>query len=175
MLSPLIDPWLLYWFGMIQLSAGKFLRFLRYRRIMGIMVKVKDDRGGELYPDGSFSKPLTVSDRRKLDTGAGISEEILMKAGCSRRSLVTSLIRGAHPGGACPIGPVLNENLETHQIKNLYVSDASVFPEALGTPVVATVAAMNKRLARHILARLDRDATETVKVAARPERVGADL
>ena len=47
---------------------------------------------------------------------------------------------------------MVDETLET-KIDNLYVSDASVFPEALGTPVVATVAAMSKRLAKHILSK----------------------
>jgi len=45
---------------------------------------------------------------------------------------------------------VVDTNLKT-EIDGLYVSDASVFPEALGTPVVATVVSMSKRLARHLV------------------------
>jgi choline dehydrogenase-like flavoprotein len=38
-------------------------------------------------------------------------------------------------------------------IRNLYLSDASVIPEALDLPVVLTVICLAKRLADHLLAR----------------------
>ncbi|MFC1654624.1 GMC oxidoreductase, partial [Myxococcota bacterium] len=99
----------------------------------------------------TFTKPLTDADLARLDRGVQISKEILIKAGCKEKSIVRGPIRGAHPGGACRIGEVVDINLQSRHIENLYVSDASVFPQALGTPVVATVAAMNKRLAKHLL------------------------
>jgi choline dehydrogenase-like flavoprotein len=151
MLAPLIDPWLLYLFQLAMVSPSKIFSVFRYRRIMSIMTKIKDDMAGEVYEDGSFSKPLTELDNKKLNRGAEISTEILCKAGCPKKSLARTPVRGAHPGGACRIGDVLNSDLET-EIGNLYVSDASIFPEALGTPVVATLVAMNKRLSKHILA-----------------------
>jgi len=152
MLSPLVDPWAVYIMQMGMVSVPKAFRVFSYPKTMSVMVKIKDDMAGELFPDGSFSKPLTESDMRKLDRGAEISKEVLVAAGCSEKSVVRGPVRGAHPGGACRIGEVVDEDLQT-AITNLYVSDASVFPEALGTPVVATVMAMNKRLARHLLAK----------------------
>ena len=59
-------------------------------------------------------------------------------------------IRGAHPSGTCRIGHVVDDNLET-RIKNLYVCDASVFPEALDRPTVITIIAFGKRLVEHLL------------------------
>ena len=147
MLAPLIDPWLLYPAQVGLVSPAKALGVLRYRRTMGIMVKIRDDMAGELFGDGSFSKPLTDADRVKLDRGASISEEVLSKAGC--KSLSRTAIRGAHPGGACAIGQVVDTDLQT-EIPGLYVSDASVFPRALGAPVVASLVALNKRLVRHL-------------------------
>jgi choline dehydrogenase-like flavoprotein len=35
-------------------------------------------------------------------------------------------------------------------VRNLYVCDASVFPEALGRPTVLTILALGRRLARSI-------------------------
>ncbi len=147
MLAPLIDPWLLYPAQVGLASPPKALGVLRYRRTMGIMVKIKDDMAGELYADGSFSKPLTDADRQKLERGASISEEVLVKAGC--KSLSRTAIRGAHPGGACAIGQVVDTDLRT-EIPGLYVSDSSVFPRALGTPIVASLVALNKRLVKHL-------------------------
>jgi len=150
LLSPLVDPWVIFCAQMAMVSVPKVLKVLKYRRWMSIMVNIKDDMAGEVFPDGSFSKPLTGADRKKLDRGAEIASEILIKAGCRPNSLVRGPVRGAHPGGACRIGEVVDKNLET-EIENLYVSDASVFPEALGMPVAAAVMAMGKRLAGRIL------------------------
>jgi choline dehydrogenase-like flavoprotein len=150
MLAPLIDPWMMFIMQQGQVSASGAFGVLHYPNWMSIMTKVKDDRAGEIFLNEAFSKPLTDADRRKLDRGAEISREILIEAGCNPRSIVRGPIRGAHPGGSCPIGSVVDTNLKT-EIDGLYVSDASVFPEALGTPVVATVVSMSKRLARHLV------------------------
>ena len=150
MLAPLNDPWIMFAAQMALVSPLRLFEVLRFRRTMGIMTKIRDAVEGELFEDGSFSKPITGADRSKLDRGAEISSEILVKAGCDPGSLARTTARGAHPGGACAIGKVVDENLET-EIASLYVSDASIFPESLGTPVVATLVAMNKRLVRHLL------------------------
>ena len=151
MLSPLVDPWFLFIAQMGLAGPTKPFKVARYPRIMGVMVKIKDDIAGEVFENGSFSKPLSAADQRKLDRGTEVSTEVLVKAGCKPAGIVRTPVRGAHPGGACRIGEVVDRNLET-DLRGLYVADASVFPEALGTPVVATVAAMSKRLARHLLA-----------------------
>ncbi|MBW1810773.1 MAG: GMC family oxidoreductase [Deltaproteobacteria bacterium] len=150
MLAPLVDPWMMFIAQMGMVSIPRVFKFLRYPRWMSIMTKITDDRSGQIYLNENFTKPLTDADRHKLDRGAEVSTEILIKAGCKPKSIVRGPIRGAHPGGTCPIGTVVDKNLET-EIGNLYVSDASVFPEALGTPVVATVVAMNKRLTKHLV------------------------
>ena len=83
--------------------------------------------------------------------GAGIAEEVLIEAGCDQKSILRGEIRGAHPSGTCRIGDVVDENLET-EIKNLYVCDASIFPEALDRPTVITIISFGKRLADYLLA-----------------------
>jgi choline dehydrogenase-like flavoprotein len=153
MLTAAIDPWLLFSLQMAMVAPGKLPAILNYRQTLGIMVKIRDDLAGELFEDGSFSKPLTDSDRTKLERGAAIASEILLKAGCRRGSLVRTAVRGGHPGATCRIGHVVDANLET-AIDNLFVSDASVFPESLGMPLIATLVALNKKLARHIRAHM---------------------
>ncbi len=57
---------------------------------------------------------------------------------------------GAHPSVSCPIGTVVDNNLET-SIQNLYCCDASVFPASLGNPTVWTAVSLGKRLAKHLV------------------------
>jgi choline dehydrogenase-like flavoprotein len=79
-----------------------------------------------------------------------VATEILRALGCPQKKIVTGEIKGAHPSGTCRIGPVLSDQLET-EIANLYVCDASVFPEALDRPTVMTIIAFGKRLGAHLL------------------------
>ena len=50
---------------------------------------------------------------------------------------------------------LVDSNLET-EIKNLYCCDASVFPSALGLPVIWTAVALGKRLGKHLDTQLSR-------------------
>ncbi len=149
-LSDLIDP-LWMWVIMAALkNTSKVLDFLKYRRQYGIMVKIGDDRQGFVTMDGRISKPLTERDRYRLNRGASISREILIKAGCNSKSIIVGPVRGAHPGSTARVGEVVDTNLQT-RVKNLFVSDASVIPEALDRPVVLTMISLAKRLSDHLI------------------------
>ena len=56
-------------------------------------------------------------------------------------------------------------------VKNLYVCDASVFPEALGLPTVLTIISFAKRLSDHLLRGVlrRRAAPATVSASAAPD------
>lgn len=125
-------------------------RWFRYGRTLGIMTKVRDDASGRINLDGTFSKPLSYSDRWKLDKGANIAEKILVKAGADPGSVFSTSIRASHPGGTCPIGTIVDSRLQS-EIRNLHVCDASVIPEPFGLPVVFTCLALGKYLARNLL------------------------
>ncbi len=119
----------------------------------GVMVKIKDETAGEVHAGLSFSKPITPNDRKKLDKGVGIIRQILREAGARDDSIITLKPSGAHPSATCRIGEVVDANLET-RISHLYCCDASVLPSALGAPLVWTLAALGKRLAKHLERRL---------------------
>jgi choline dehydrogenase-like flavoprotein len=131
-------------------SPRRLPKWINYKSVLGIMVKIKDDMGGRIDLDGSFSKPLSYDDRLKLDKGTRVAEKILEETGCEVDDIFYSVDRGAHPGGTAPIGKVVDENLQT-QIENLYVCDASVIPEPWGLPPVLTCIGFGKRLGRHLL------------------------
>lgn len=151
MLSHLIDPWLLFPMMMVLKGLRPALMSFRYPRVVGMMIKIKDELSGWVDVEGNVSKPMTRDDRRKLDLGSVISRRILIKAGCNPNYIYNSPIRGTHPSGTCRIGTVVDENLKTHRYENLYVCDASVVPEALDRPVVLMMIGLGRRLAAHLL------------------------
>jgi len=150
LLADLIDPWGMWLINTALRNPSRLLDFLEYRNQLGMMVKVGDERQGFITMDGQISKPLSEQDRSRLNRGASIARRILIRAGCDPRSIIVGPVRGAHPGATARIGTIVDQNLET-EIKNLFVADASVIPEALDRPVVLTVISLSKRLSDHLL------------------------
>ncbi|MHA1966400.1 MAG: GMC family oxidoreductase N-terminal domain-containing protein [Candidatus Hodarchaeales archaeon] len=135
-----------------QRNPLKVLKFRHYPRLMGIMTKIQDEKDGNLSYGRlgiSISKNLTERDLKKLDYGESIARDILIEAGSQSNKIFSTHIRGAHPGGTCSIGEVIDSDLQT-QISNLYICDASILPRSLGTPLVLVLMAFAKRLARKI-------------------------
>jgi len=120
---------------------------LPLNKLVGIMTKITDEAVGRVYADGAISKPVTARDWSRLEEGASIAKEILVKAGADKNSILISKPQGAHPGGTAAIGKVVDKNLQT-KIDGLFVCDASVLPTAPGLPPILTIIAMAKRLAK---------------------------
>jgi choline dehydrogenase-like flavoprotein len=150
MLSPLIDPWLMY----PLITALKGFRYPltwpRWGNTLGIMIKLKDDTAGQVESERHISKPFTPADQSKLDRAAKVARKILIKAGAETESIFTTPMRGTHPCATVRIGDMLDRNLQT-EIENLYVCDASAFPEALARPTVLTILGFGRRLTQHLL------------------------
>jgi choline dehydrogenase-like flavoprotein len=150
MLSTLIDPWLLYPIITALKGVKYAARWPRWNNILGMMIKLKDEVSGGVYPDGRLSKPLTPADRERLRLAEETCHKILLEAGAERDSMFMTPLRGTHPSGTVRIGEMLDTNLQT-ETPGLYVCDASVFPEALDRPTVLTIIGLGKRLAAHLL------------------------
>lgn len=154
MLSTLIDPWLLY--PMITALKGlKYpLYWPRWNNILGVMIKLKDDITGGVFPDGRISKPMSASDRQRLASAEQVCRKILVEAGAEPSTIFMTPLRGTHPSGTVRLGTMLDTNLQT-EVKGLYACDASTFPEALDRPTVLTIIGLGKRLAKNLLGRAD--------------------
>ncbi len=150
MLSTLTDPWLLY--PLVAARSGLKYAFLwpKWKNILGVMIKLKDEISGGVYPGGKISKPLTHGDNERLRMAQEVCRKILVEAGANRSNIFMTPLRGTHPSGTARIGTMVDQSLET-EAKGLYVCDASVFPEALDRPTVLTIIGLGKRLARHLL------------------------
>jgi choline dehydrogenase-like flavoprotein len=143
------DPRFIFPMQMLIKGVQYLPRCLRYDHTIGILVKIKDSPGGRINGDGTFSKPMTHKDKGKIARGIGLATKILIEAGANPVSIMSTPIRGAHPGGTAAINRVVDRDLET-RIRNLYVSDASVLPESMASPQVLTIISLAKRLARHL-------------------------
>ena len=148
-MTDLAYPWPFYLLNAYWKGWKYVPKILGYGSTIGIMTKVRDGLSGQVAPDGTVSKPIADEDRQKLDKGAGIAEKILKQAGADPRSIYTSPVGAAHPGGTVRIGQGVNTDLET-PVANLYVCDTSIIPEPLGLPPVWTLIAFGKRLARRL-------------------------
>ena len=129
------------------IEAGLKGMRLKEKNLIGIMVKISDTAEGVVYADGSVSKGVSEDDKRKLEQGTKMAEEILIKSGANKDSILVTNPQGAHPGGTAAIGRVINNKLET-EVNNLYVCDASIFPTSPGMPPILTIVALAKKLAK---------------------------
>lgn len=151
MYSTLIDPWLMYPIIMAVKGARWPLTWPRWKRTLGVMIKLTDEISGAVDQRGRIDKGLTEADRSRLDRAQLVARAILLRAGCAEDTLITTPLRGTHPSATARIGSVVDHDLAT-EIRGLYVCDASVFPRALGRPTVLTILALGRRLARHLAA-----------------------
>jgi len=150
MLSTLTDPMLMYPLAAVRKGIRPFLHSARWSKLLGIMIKLKDDISGGIYPDGKIRKPLTADDNERLSHAFDVCRQILVEAGARKDTIFMRPFIGTHPSGTIRIGEMLDTDLQT-EIKGLYVCDASVFPEALDRPTVLTILGLGKRLAQHLV------------------------
>lgn len=150
MLSTLMDPWLLYPLINSLKGVRYALTWPRWKNTLGVMIKLKDDISGGVFPNGKISKPMTEHDRPRMRAAEEVCHRILIEAGTRPETIFTTPLRGTHPSGTVRIGTMVDKHLQT-EIHGLYVCDASVFPEALARPTVLTIIGLGKRLAKHIL------------------------
>ncbi len=150
MLSTLTDPRLIYLLAAVRKGLGPALGWLRWNKILGIMIKLKDDISGGIFPDGKIRKPLTNNDCERLNDAYQLCRQILIEAGADPSTIFMRPLIGTHPSGTVRIGDMLDTNLKT-EVNGLYVCDASVFPESLDRPTVLTIIGLGKRLAKYLL------------------------
>jgi choline dehydrogenase-like flavoprotein len=152
MYSTLLDPWLMYPIIMLMKGITWPLTWGRWGSTLGVMIKLRDNLSGGIDARGRVSKGLSGDDAPRLDAAEQTARRILLAAGCKPASIIRTPLRGTHPSATARIGDVVNNELQT-RVANLYVCDASVFPEALGRPTVLTIMALARRLAASLLTR----------------------
>jgi len=135
--------------GFFSVGRGRIHRAFSQKKMLRIMVKVRDDLGGEITDRELIRKRLTGPDFEKLKKGEMKAREILRHAGA--KGIFKTAYLAAHPGGSVKIGEALDSNLKTIKYDNLYVCDCSVIPEAWGLPPTMSQICLGKRLAGHLV------------------------
>lgn len=128
-------------------QVGRFDRWFAHRKTLSIMVKIRDELGGNIGKHW-INKRLTPADQGKFKQGIALARDILHHA--HAKSIFQTWHFAAHPGGSVRIGDGVDHNLQT-TIRQLYVCDASVIPEAWGLPPSLTIICLAKRLAGHLV------------------------
>ncbi len=120
---------------------------------LSLMIKLADSSAGS-SKNKSILKTLTDIDKERLQEAVGICKEILSRYGISKDTVFLGTVNAGHPGGMLPLTKQEAETFHNPKLpENLYVADATLFPESLGNPPILTIMAMAKRVSRIIMER----------------------
>ncbi|MEW6262769.1 MAG: GMC family oxidoreductase [Thermodesulfobacteriota bacterium] len=157
--------------GRLYLDPTSVLGWLRgygFGHVMGMFAKMGDSAGGRINPRGRVHKPYSAQDLARFQKGTEICKRIMLEAGANPGTFLVLPNVGGHPGGTAAIGTVVDANLESLEIQDLYVCDASVFPRSPGRPPSLTIIALARRLARYIEA-------ESAQAPASPQKQASNV
>lgn len=117
---------------------------------LSLMIKLADTASGST-PRGRVRKSLTDQDQRHLAEAVQLCTRILERMGVKKESLVMGTLNGGHPGGMVPLAAEDAVTLHPARLPhNVYVADASLFPESPGGPPSLTIMALAERVAKTI-------------------------
>jgi choline dehydrogenase-like flavoprotein len=129
----------------------------RYRHWNGVLAMVNDENTCAVVVDEDGGERFDVAwnenERRRLDAALAFSREVLERAGA--REICWSGIASTHVQGSCrmgddPTASVVDRNGETHEVRRLFVGDASLIPRTLSVNPSLTIMALATRLAEHL-------------------------
>ncbi len=121
--------------------------------IMSLMIKLADEERGAVSARG-IQKVLSPSDKRRLEEAAGLCREILARAGVERARTFLGTVNAGHPGGTLPLTAAEAGSFHDPSLPdNVYVADATLLPRSLGNPLILTILALGRRIARVAAAR----------------------
>jgi len=137
-----------------------------YRRWNGLLAMINDENHASVSLDADgherYEVDLQPGEHERLDAALRFSRQVLEAAG-ARKVCWTGLI-STHTQGGCRMGDdparsVVDHNGESHEVKGLFVGDASVLPRTLSVNPSLTIMALATRLAEHLETAMSGEAT----------------
>jgi choline dehydrogenase-like flavoprotein len=132
-----------------------------FRHWVGLLAMANDDNNASVGFGEDGSERLEVdfgpAEQERIDSAFDFSRKVLEAAGAREvcwTGLVSTHVQGSSRMGDDPVRSVVDRNGETHEVKRLFVGDASLVPRTLSVNPSLTIMALATRLAEHI----DRDA-----------------
>lgn len=118
------------------------------RDTLGIMIKLADSAAGSISKQ-ELRKTLTEQDKERLSRAIETAKDILRRFGAKERDIFLGTVNAGHPGGMLPLTAREAESFHHDRLpQNVYVADATLFPESLGNPPILTIVAMAKRVSK---------------------------
>ncbi|MBE2243142.1 MAG: GMC family oxidoreductase [Burkholderiaceae bacterium] len=136
-----------------------------YRRFAGVLAMVNDDNHASIAIDADGAERIAVDlqppELARIDAAQRFARDALAAAG-ARRIYHTGLF-STHTQGGCRMGDdparaVVDRNGESHEVRGLFVADASLVPRTMSVNPSLTVMALATRIAEHLALRLEQPA-----------------
>jgi choline dehydrogenase-like flavoprotein len=128
-----------------------------FRHWVGLLALVSDDNNSAVVVDENGAERFDVdfqpNEVERLDNALRFSREVLEAAGA--KQVCWTGIASTHVQGSCRMGDdpaqsVVDRNGESHDVKRLFVGDASLVPRTLSVNPSLTIMALATRLAEHL-------------------------
>jgi choline dehydrogenase-like flavoprotein len=129
----------------------------RYRHWNGILVLANDENNGRVVvgDDGteSFEAHFDQVELERMERGIDFGRRVMQAAGAKQVAWTgpaSTHVQGTCRMGSDPARSVVDANCESHDVKRLFVGDASLFPKTLSVNPSLTIMALADRLAEHL-------------------------
>jgi choline dehydrogenase-like flavoprotein len=129
----------------------------KFRNWVGILALCNDENESRVVVDENGAERFDVhfgpKDVQRIDSALRVSREVLEAAGA--RQVCWTAACSTHVQGSCRMGDdpalsVVDRNGESHEVKRLFVGDASLVPRTMSVNPSLTIMALATRLAEHL-------------------------
>jgi choline dehydrogenase-like flavoprotein len=128
-----------------------------YRRWNGLLAMVNDENNAAVIVDADgrerFEVDFQPREQKRLAAAMRFSREVLEAAGAKRicwTGVISTHVQGSCRMGDDPARSVVDRHCESHEVKGLFVGDASLVPRTLSVNPSLTVMALATRLAERL-------------------------
>jgi len=128
-----------------------------FRHWIGFLAMANDENNSAISVGDDGQERLDVDlrpgEQERIDAGLRFSRDVLEAAGAKQvcwTGLVSTHVQGSCRMGDDPARSVVDRNGESHDVKRLFVGDASLVPRTLSVNPSLTIMALATRLAEHL-------------------------
>jgi choline dehydrogenase-like flavoprotein len=129
----------------------------RFRHWIGFLAMANDDNNSAVTVGEDGVEQIDVDfqpvEHERIDGALQFSRDVLEAAGATQvcwTGLVSTHVQGGCRMGDDPTRSVVDRNGESHDVKRLFVGDASLVPRTLSVNPSLTIMALATRLAEHL-------------------------
>jgi choline dehydrogenase-like flavoprotein len=129
----------------------------QYRHWNGILVLANDENNGRVVvgDDGteSFEAHFDPVELERMKNGQDYARRVMEAAGATRIAWTgpaSTHVQGTCRMGSDPARSAVDANCESHDVRRLFVGDASLFTRTLSVNPSLTIMALADRLAQHL-------------------------